>query len=282
MRKHWLTILLLIYFFVYLGVCYSFRGAGFSDEASVLVSVATFLYGIFIAFSIFNHQNRLTTIREMLRTDDAFLLSIYRGSSVFGEDVQKKTQKHIDNYLISQIDYKITDDYHESSEAFSELSNYIVDLDPKTDKQVAVYQNLVGIISSSSTNRKLVGTLVRERLTMLEWFSIMSLHALIAYLVFTLNTGTFISSVIAALIVTTSAVMIVVLYHLNTLTWQEEKWIWKPLHNLFVDLELIPYYPDFVISRQRAVVPANSTIRVCHYTKPYPDMSDKEIEQVQT
>jgi hypothetical protein len=245
-----------------------------------LISVASFLYGIFIAFSIFNHQNRLSKVRELLRTDDANLLSIYRQSAVFGDKTQKQVQHLIDEYLISQIDYKITDDYHESSKAFKRLSAYIINLNPVNNRQSAIYQNLVSASAQSAENRKLIGTLVQERTTALEWLSIIALHTAIAYFIFAFNPGGLLSSLAASLIVATSAVMIVVLIQLNSLSWQESKWIWQPLRNLFLDLDLLPYYPDFVIEKQRADVESGETIRLCHYKKPYPDMSGNEIEKI--
>lgn len=280
MKKFTSGFALTAYFFAYLLVCLKFSGPGYSNEYYVLISVATFLYGIFIAFSIFNHQNRLSKVRELLRTDDANLLSIYRQSSVFGDVIQKQVRDKLDKYLITQIDYKITDDYHESSESFKSLSKLIIDLDPKNDKQTAVYQHMVASVSSSATNRKLIGTLVNERTTILEWTSIISLHFSIAYFIFAFNPGDLVSSIVSSLVTITSAVMIAVLYQLNSLTWQESKWIWRPLHNLFLDLDLIPYYPDFVIERKRAQIKIGEKVRICHYTKPYPDMSGNKIETV--
>jgi len=271
-------IVLAVYSAIYLLVCLNYSGPGYSNEYYVLISVAAFLYGIFIAFSIFNHQNRLSRVRELLRTDDSNLLSVYRQSVVFGKDTQHAIQSKIDDYLISQIDYKITDDYHESTHAFRELSEYVIDLTPKTEKQLAIYQNITSAIANSSTNRKLTGTLVNEKTTTLEWVSILALHLSIAYFIFAFNNGDLLASVASTLVVVTGAVMIVVLYHLNTLTWQESRWIWRPLHYLFIDLGLLPYYPDFVVTKGRADVPVGSEIRVCHYNNPYPDMSGNEIE----
>jgi hypothetical protein len=272
--------LLVFYFILYLFICLIFKGSGYTNSYYVLVSVSTFLYGIFVGFSIYNHQTRLKEIRELLRTDDSCLLSIYRQSAVFGDNVQDEVRNRIDAYLIVQVDYKIADDFHESSNAFHYLYTYILELKPSSDKQVSIYESMLGILGSSANNRKLVGALVRQKVTRLEWASVLSLNLLIALILFIFHDNTLLSSLITSIIVVSSFIMIVVLYELNSLTWQEKEWIWIPLYNLFLDLGLLPYYPEPAIDQGRAFIPKGSKIRVCRYNRPYPDMSAKEIHIV--
>ncbi len=121
-----INLLLIVYFCLYLTVCLLFKGSGYTDGFYVLISVCTFLYGIFVAFSIYNHQTRLSQIKELLRTDDSSLLLIYRQSIVFGEDIQNKIRSLIDAYLMIQIDYKLADDFYisgDASQAFYCLRN---------------------------------------------------------------------------------------------------------------------------------------------------------------
>lgn len=280
-KRYFATLLLILYSIAYFYICVRFTGLGYTNENYVLISTATFLYGIFIAFSIFSHQNRLSRVRELLRTDDAYILSIYRQSAVFGEKTQAQILELIDEYLMSQIDYRLGDDYHDSTAKYRELSTFIINLKPETEAEKLQYQNLVTLASNANTTRKLVGTLVKERTTNLEWFSIVSLHALIAYLIFSFNTGTVVSAILSTAVVSTGAVMLIVLYQLNTLSWQEDKWVWAPLSNLFLDLNLLPYYPDVVVSEKRAKIKPGSKVRICHYKHPYPDMRDKEVKVIE-
>jgi hypothetical protein len=281
MKPRRVSLILISYFVIYLALCIIFKGKGYTNEYYVLVSVCTFLYGIFIAFSIYNHQTRLSRVKELLRTDDSCLVSLHRQGGVFGNEVQSKITDHIDSYLITQIDYKITDDYHESTHAFQELYEYILGLSPTNDKQLAVYQSMITTLNSSGNNRKLVGTLVRQKMTNLEWSSVIGLHTFIAYILFTFVTGSIVLSILTSLIVVAGFIMIIVLYQLNNLTWQENEWIWRPLHNLFLDLGLLPYYPEIVLDSRRAIVPKGTKIRVCRYNKPYPDMTDNEIHTLE-
>ncbi len=280
MKNSRVITLLLCYFFAYLGLGLVFNGSGYNNEYYVIISVATFLYGIFIAFSIYSHQTRLSQIKEMLRKDDSCLLSTYRQSSVFGKDVQHKVVEFVDKYLMTQINYRLQDDYQESAADFKNLYNFVLEIEPLNDKQTAVYQSMISELSSAASNRKLVGTLVRQKMTRLEWVSILSLHTLIAFVLFIFNTSSVLLSLLSSLIVVAGFIMIVVLHQLNNLTWQEEEWIWQPLHNLFLDLGLLPYYPEPAIDQGRVVIPSGSKVRVCRYNNPYPDMTNNEIHTV--
>lgn len=276
MKTKYTNTYIAAYFIIYLSLCLLIKGSGYTNQYYVLISVATFLFGIFIAFSIYNHQSRVSRIKELLRTDDSYLLTIYRQSAVFGDDVQGKVRKYIDEYLITQIDYKITD-FHESTKAFKTLDIYVLGLHPTSDKQLAMYESMVQQLADSLINRKLVGTYARQKMTGLEWVSIISLHTLIAFFVLSFNDRKLSSSLLSTVLVVAGFIMILVLKELNNLTWQENDWIWQPLHNLFIDLDLLPYYPEMVIDQRRARVAPGSEVRICHYNKPYPDMSDNEV-----
>jgi len=68
---------------------------------------------------------------------------------------------------------------------------------------------------------------------------------------------------------------------LNNLKWQKTIWTWQPLHNLFKNLDLIPYYPKPVVDRGEAKIEKGELIRLANYPQSYPDMTKKVIETVE-
>lgn len=83
------------------------KGTDSGGQLLTLLSVATFLYGIFIGFVMSSRHTRLNALREGLRSEDARYVSIYKLSSTFGKKIQKKIQSLIDDYLTSNIDYEL-------------------------------------------------------------------------------------------------------------------------------------------------------------------------------
>jgi hypothetical protein len=71
---------------------------------------------------------------------------------------------------------------------------------------------------------------------------------------------------------------------LDNLAWQEQNWIWKPLTNLFIELDLFPYFPIDVLNSGRLSLKEIKKwdkvkkIRVAHYPLSYPDMTGKKVE----
>jgi len=65
-------------------------GKGPDSLIVALLSVATFLFGIFGAYILGDRNKRLVEIKETLRKDDSNFIDLYRLSVVFGKNVQKK------------------------------------------------------------------------------------------------------------------------------------------------------------------------------------------------
>lgn len=199
---------------------------------------------------------------------------------MFGKEKQKEMQKLLDKYLVLQINYRLVD-FRKSSKAFTEIFDFVLTLDPKNDKQTENYESILDITNSSLENRKLVEAIVVQRMSRLEWMSLIALELLIAAIIVIFNDRSFFPSLISSLLVTSGFVLLIVLRRLDSLLLQENKWIWLPLHNLFITLDLLPYYPDLVITGPRAIKPPKGKIRICHNDMPYPDMTHNEIEIVE-
>lgn len=269
-----------IFFLAYLLICLTYSGKGYNDQYNAIISVATILFGIFIAFSIYNNQTKLTRVKELLRSDDANIISLYKLCSIFGAEDQKKLQSLLDEYMIAQVDYKLVD-YHHSSKQFANVYDFILTLEPSNNKKEKAYESMLEVINSSFENRKLTEAVVQQRMTYLEWVSLISLEIVIGYIILTFNDKALVPSILSSLLVTTGFALIIVLRRLDTLKWQENSWIWVPLSNLFISLDLLPYYPYVVLHGKRDINPEKGKIRVCHYENPYPDMSNKKIEIVE-
>lgn len=91
-------------------------------------------------------------------------------------------------------------------------------------------------------------------MTKLEWFSISALLCLLTYTMILISDVTVSGMLIVFITILTGIILMVVLLQLDTLKWQAEKWVWHPLHDLFISIELLPYYPEPVIRYGEALV----------------------------
>lgn len=268
--------------FVTLAIYFASQAAfGLISEsvAQVLLSAATFLFGIFIAFSISNAHQRMDAIFETLNTHNASLLYIYNISQVFDAKTKNAIQKRIDAYLIATIDYLITDMKFSYPE-FQALFKHLLNISPKNEKQRKVWEQYLDLYDTMVHSRKKVEVTSRAKLLAHEWFIISLLLAIITFFILYLSSGTLISVMASFLLVIAIVVLVMLLQNLNSLSWKEQHRIWRPIHQLFKELDLLPYYPAPVVLNGRAQPKKGERIRLAYYNADYPDVSKKDIKEV--
>lgn len=257
------------------------KGKTSVDTVKTLLSVSSFLFGIFVAFSIANSTSRFNKTREVLKTDNAILLFLYQASDIFKPEVKQKVQELIDNYLVDQIDYYLTD-FQLSAKSFNQLFQYVIRIETKNQTQREIKKKIIDLSAESFKNRKLVETLVQESMQKYEWASILTLLPIILFCIFyiNINEGALILFISSILLTTATFTLVFTLNNLDRLQWKEKIWIWAQLENLFLELDLLPYYPAAVIKTGRAKPKKGRNIRLAHYPNPYPDMTGKTVELV--
>ena len=253
------------------------HGTGTSDLMVALLSVASFLFGIFLAFAIANRQSRLNSIRTSLRKDDALLFSIYKLSACFGTETQNKCRLLIDAFLINTIDCELVD-YDKSVNKFNELFDFFLGIEPKTDVQKIIYDNIIYALKESTYNKKELIHWLNEKMLGFEWGSLLILGSVILMSLFIINNNSAISVLITVLLGTSLVLFLLILRELDNLSWKEGSWIWYPLAQLFIELDLIPYIPKAILDKKKISLKKGVAYRVVEYPNPYPDFSDKIIK----
>ena len=252
-------------------------GKGMSDFMIALLSVSSFLFGIFMAFSIADRHQRLKDIRGLLRRGDASITHMYNLCAVFGKKKQKEFQTLLDRWIIAQLDYYLRD-YKRSEPEFFKLYDFLIKLKPKTGVQNEGYETISDSLKELNTRNKVIRYLSRDRMSNAEWGSILLLGGIILFSLFYINANTFGSIALIVLLGIALVILILLLRDLDALYWKEQHWVWDPITDLFRQIDLLPYFPDEVIDRQRIKIKKGLKYRVAHYPHPYPDTSGKTIE----
>jgi len=254
-------------------------GKGLSDFMITLLSVSSFLFGLFVAFSISDRHSRLKELREELKASDAFVVDVYKLSAIFGEKTQKECQRLLDDWVVATIDYYLKD-YHKATPQFLKLYEFIISLTPKTKKQEIAYEQLITTAEQMNRSIKKIRFLASDRMSKFEWGTILLLAGIILFCLFYINTNTLSSVSIIVLLAVALITLILVLRDLDSLFWKEQVWIWDPLTDLFKEIDMLPYFPGEVIKSKRITLPKGVSYRLAKYAHPYPDISGKTIEIV--
>ena len=276
--KNLFIILFIVSFVVAFG--FMFERPGF-EELNSIFSVASFLFGIFIAFSIANAHGRLQKISEPLKDHDALLLSLFTLSSQLPRKIHESIQKLIDTYLIAQLDFYLTD-FRMTQKDFQNLIDYTLSFETKNEPEQIIEEKFIDLIPDAIRQRKQVESLIQQPLTKLEWVTTVALLSIILACLFFLNNGSLIGIFSTFLMSVVAVLLLVILWNLDSLKWKEQSWVWGEISELFENIGCIPYYPDniFLKLRQKSVTKKSAVVRVAEYPNHYPDMKGKIIKEV--
>ena len=239
-----------------------------------LASMATFLFGVLLAFTIARARERLQLLQDTISTNNAALLSIYQMMIVFGEEDRVRIRDLIDGQLTSEIDFRLVD-HHLSTPAHLALASAIYRLQPQNQEQIGVYRELLRLCIEIGSNRSIIESVTGQSLSALEWSGLILLLLLLIALIAVIPGGTPFGAIAAGVMAGTLTILIILLRKLDLLRWHERVAIWEPATRLFRRMDLDPYVPRHVIDTGR--YRPTGRVRVVDYPDPYPACSTKIV-----
>jgi hypothetical protein len=239
-----------------------------------LASMATFLFGVLIAFTIARTTERLAVVQTLVSRNNASLLSILQLMAVFAADRTEDVRQMIDHQLTDQIDYRLVDN-HLATPSNLALTAAIIELDPQTLQQEQAYRSLLDVCIDITANRAQIEATTGQSLQPIEWIGLLLLLLILLSLIVVLPGGTVWGALIAGALAGTLVTLVVLLRKLDLLRWHEVSSIWEPTTRLFRSMGLHPYVPRQVIIEGR--YRPSGLVRVVDYPDPYPNRSTKIV-----
>jgi hypothetical protein len=235
------------------------------------------IFAVYLGFAISGSRDKLDQIGGLLKDHNGYLLLLHRLSIIFEKEVHDEVRELIDQYLIEQVDYSL-DDFKLSEPSFQEIFNYVIKLKPEGIEQEKCYVKMLDALSNISTTRTKIEALVRSRLSVHEWVATMTFLAVTVVALYSMSDGDLFNSIVFSAVVAALILLVVILFESDKLKWDKDQWTWQPLHDIFIDIGLLPYYPGDAVARGEIKLPRQEKIRIAKYHDKYPDMSHKEVE----
>ena len=245
-----------------------------SGVITIILSVATFLFGIFVAFSINDRNKRKEKIRENDSHERSNLVNIYGLSKVLGKKWAEKIRKKIDEYLMATLDYKIWD-FYKTGKEFSALFDLIMPIKVKNKPQL---EEMIERLEDIRLSRGETAEIINERLSRFEWVIAIFLCLVTLVCLILINPGTLISIVLLSGLSIAVIFSVYFLYSLDNLSWKEETIIFEPYAQTFESVGLLRYYPEDLIISGKVKKHTGKKYRIGIFPKPYPDFSGKKIK----
>jgi hypothetical protein len=239
-----------------------------------LASIASFLFGILMAFTIVRTRERLALVQNLVSKGNASLLSIHFLVETFPDAERTLVRDLIDRQLTNQIDYRLVDNFR-SSPSHLALTETVIALQPTTRQQDVVYKEVVEVCISMASDRALIEATTGQSLSPIEWTGLLLLLLLLMSLIAVLPGGTIPGALVAGVMAGTLVTLIILLRKLDRLRWHERASIWDPTARLFRSMGRDPYVPREVIDSGR-YRPAGR-VRVVDYLDAYPDRTRRLV-----
>ena len=251
-----------------------------STFLTVIISIATFLFGIFISFSIADRHGRINELRSNDSLERGYLILLHKYAGVFGKNYQNRMAELIDHYLMSTLDYEIQD-FHKNEPFLDKIYDHIIGAPITNDKQKIVYSEFLDCFSIIVESRRKTIALITDRLSRFEWLVAVFLPFIILLSAILTETHSLIVAIISSILSVMILNITLFLYTLDNLSWKEEKRIFEPYQQTFEAIGKHRYYSESLILQKRVKIHKGKTYRVGRFgNKPYPDFSNKKIEVI--
>ena len=240
-----------------------------------MASMAAFLFGVLLAFTIVRTRERLALVQNLVAKGNSSLFSIHQMMSVFGEEARVRVRDLVDGHLTDQIDYRLVD-YHLAMPSYLALTNAVYALDPQGPQEEAVYKELLALCISTTADRSLIEAATGQALSSIEWSGLLLLLLLLVGLIAVLPGGTALGALVVGVLAGTLVTFMILLRKLDRLRWHERVTIWEPTERLFRSMGRDPYVPREVITSGR--FRPRGQVRVVEYPDPYPFRVSKIVK----
>jgi hypothetical protein len=250
-----------------------------SDRGDVRVdvamaSMAAFLFGVLLAFTIVRTRERLSLIQDLVAKGNSSLFAIHEAVAVFGEADKEHIRELVDLHLTDQIDYRLVD-HHIASPSYVDMTDAVYALTPGTRHEEVVHKELVSLGISLGEDRVLIEAATGQALSPIEWSGLLLLLLVLLGLIAVLPGGTVLGALVAGVLSGTLVTLMILLRKLDLLRWHERVTIWEPTTRLFRSMGHDPYVPREVIETGR--YRPTGRVRVVDYPDPYPRRTTKVI-----
>jgi hypothetical protein len=239
-----------------------------------LASMAAFLFGVLLAFTIVRTRERLAKVQDLVAKGNASLFSIHQMMAAFNETDREHVRTLIDRHLTDQIDYRLVD-YHMAATSHLRLTQAVYALDPRTTQQEAVYKELLALCAGMELDRGQIESTSGQALSPIEWSGLLILFVVLLGLIAVLPGGTLLGALVAGVLAGSLATFMILLRKLDLLRWHERVTIWEPTARLFRSMGSDPYVPRHVIDGGR--YRPTGRVRIVDYPDPYPNRSTKIV-----
>ncbi len=240
--------------------------SGTSEHISTILGIVGLLFAILIGFFITDLWSRFQRIRENVAVEVSGLQTYYLFVQILGKYPQhkkwvKQQQELIDKY-VREFFYVEWNDYSKIDPHFNAIIASLKDVEKlKTIKEDETYANLLPLLNEITTSREKLFMFGKDRLNKLEWAVVLFLSLILIFSIFMVRTLTLSSLFLSGTLISTVAILLLILRDLDDLSFGEDMVSFEPYETIFDVIDKPRFYLKRDIKNGRVIPPKNIKYR---------------------
>ncbi len=236
------------------------------EQGNVILTVSTFLFGIFAGFCILVTTSDYNIVRGLAAEETSGWISLYQTLRVYDEKFAKEMKSIIERYIIRSFDYDFINYARETKEEFTQAVEYLVHL-PVDEKESSVHQNVLDRVSDITIARQHLTALGKRSLSFLEWIVLLILSTTVVATLFGLRSGDLFFDVVTVAVSASIVLVLVLIRDIDRYVWNDGTFSFEVFNNVLLAIGTLPYYPAEFIS-EGIVFPHEKIYRVGSLISP--------------
>jgi hypothetical protein len=228
-------------------------GKGASKEVELILTVSTFLFAILAGFFISRFNSRHSKIKEYVAAEDAFLLSFYRTSLIYGKKFSDKIKELIDKYYIVSYDFDILFNYKHTEKYLVGIYKELVK--NKKYRAQGTYEAMLDQLAAIEENRNKSAASSEDKISIGQWMILITLSGIIIFSLFYIKTSSLHSPIVTILFSTTIILVLLTLRDLQKLRLNGNMLVFESGEQVLESIGKLRYYNQRDLKKGSVKVP---------------------------
>ena len=270
---------IVLIFVLFIGISFIFPVINLQGIDPLLTS-ATFLFSVLYGFEISVVINNFSQLKTQIATENAGILSIFHLSQIIGGDTAKAVDEKVENYLLSAIDYPLSEHLKTDKDFFQIFKPLLTLSDVGGDQKNQALQYMNEGIYYIPQARNQVAEVAPKFVDSSVWTMLITLAMVLLGILFVGRGVDIFSKLTVAIFSTTVVGSLFLLDEIDSNRIQEEHLEYGVFNDTLQSIGKLPYYPDFAVKQGVVRLPKNKSYRIGHFPK-YPSLEGREVELVE-
>ena len=227
----------------------------FEFDIPTLLTVVSLEFAILVGFFIAAATTNYLRLQSLIADEDSALISMFRLGKVVQPSIAPKLRQAIDDYATHALDFELSEYVEKTKDQFNALTSLLDHISPKGNREMELLGNIQDKEDLVIRTRQEITLVSRKVVTGLHWTVLISLDALLVFLLLSLRNGDLILSLIVGILSASVYLVLVLLHEIDSNAFLEEMLAYQDTQMVFEAIGTMKYLPEMALENKRVTKP---------------------------